>query len=67
MTEKQDNKAQEKAERIRNREEIKQQNAENPNALYWLPFSGRHGYEVANTLRNIDRDYNRIIRSTENI
>ena len=63
MSEKQ-TKAQQKEERIKNREQIKQQNAENPNSLYWLPFSGRHGYEVASTLRNIDRDYNRIIRSS---
>lgn len=63
MAEKQ-TKAQQNEERIKNREQIKQQNAENPNALYWLPFSGRHGYTVAKTLRDIDRDYNRIIRSS---
>ena len=50
-------------ERIKRREQVKQQMAENANSLYWLPFSGRHGYQVAKALRNIDRDYNRILRN----
>ncbi len=52
-----------KDDRIRNREMVKQQMAEDPSALFWLPFSGKHGYDVAKLLRDIDRDYNRLLRS----
>lgn len=53
-----------KEDRIKQREIMKQEMAENPSSMYWLPFSGEHGYAVAKTLRNIDRDYNRMLRTS---
>lgn len=57
------------AERTRNneeerqkRQERKEQMAEIAGSIFWMPFSGSHGYEVAKILRDIDREYNRVMR-----
>lgn len=47
-----------KEEKRKKQQERKEKMAMNPNSIFWMPFSGAHGYKVAKLLRDIDRDYN---------